>query len=670
MGEFDTGGNEFLNNGGAATKKKNRRQYYRNRQPDAGTNQTVTVGDNAVTIPENMEILQSGQLVHISVNEMAVTAAEIGITAIGASADLLKYSIGSDFDHDDMSTEFTDGSFSFTKESAETVKKADTDVKSIQRRIVRNYYKKEQERYKKQQADYEKIQADNNGSGLFDDVKGDAFNNSDGVILNSGSTADEVNLYGEGSSSNEFIRDMQERKAAEGIRGFRKKKGENFKKSELKKNELKKKSLEKKAGKEAEREAKKQSMKEMQKARIKRYYQQSVMARQGIAASGRGAAAAGSAAADTTAKTVATTAGEVTAAEGAAASSAIPPWVLLIIAAVILLIFILIGIILYNAFVPVLMTVMSIGGSYQSEAEDIDAAEEALQYLEVNLKKDILNIETDYPDYDEYEYDPEDMADYIGHNPFTLINYLSALFVEFKASDPDVVAEIQSLFEAMYELKMEEKTETRVRYVVKEREMLDEDGNPVLDEDGEPVMEEYLEEEEYEVTILAVSLTRKTLEEVVAERLEGNENAKDLYEVYSETKGLRQCFEAPIDDWENKISSYYGYRIHPITGEIRFHNGIDIAVPEGTDVKSAQDGVVIFTGEDPGGYGYYMMVENDDGYKSLYAHLSGFYKSVGDTVSAGDVIAASGNTGGSTGPHLHLEVYYEGKRYNPIFYVG
>ena len=101
----------------------------------------------------------------------------------------------------------------------------------------------------------------------------------------------------------------------------------------------------------------------------------------------------------------------------------------------------------------------TLAGSYMSVPAEIDAADLAFSELEMKLQKQINNIETDYPDYDEYRYN----LDAIGHDPFVLISYLSAVHTEFTASD--VQSEIESLFEEMYELTLNPTTETRTRTV-------------------------------------------------------------------------------------------------------------------------------------------------------------------------------------------------------------
>lgn len=95
------------------------------------------------------------------------------------------------------------------------------------------------------------------------------------------------------------------------------------------------------------------------------------------------------------------------------------------------------------------------------------------------------------------------------------------------------------------------------------------------------------------------------------------------------------------------------------------HTGIDIAVPLGTSVKAARGGKVILAGWDAG-YGYAVEIDHGNGLVTLYGHNSKLLVSVGDTVKAGDVIARSGSTGHSTGPHVHFEVRKSGKAVNPL----
>ena len=118
------------------------------------------------------------------------------------------------------------------------------------------------------------------------------------------------------------------------------------------------------------------------------------------------------------------------------------------------------------------------------------------------------------------------------------------------------------------------------------------------------------------------------------------------------------------------VTSPYGYRIHPVTGKSRFHAGIDIGAAYGTSILAANDGVVIVSGYNSGGYGNYVVINHGGGYTTLYAHASSLLVSVGQKVSRGQLIATCGSTGMSTGPHIHFEVQYNGRTTNPMQYFN
>ena len=301
----------------------------------------------------------------------------------------------------------------------------------------------------------------------------------------------------------------------------------------------------------------------------------------------------------------------------------------------------------------------TLAGSYMSVPAEIDAADLAFSELEMELQKEIDSIETDYPDYDEYRYN----LDAIGHDPFALISYLSAVHTEFTAAD--VQGEVESLFDEMYELALNPVTETRTRTVTKTgtRPVTD----PVTGEEtGEEEEYEYEEEEEYTVTILEITLTAKDLNLIAAGYM--NSEQKEIYALYNETHGLTQQFYTPLNlYWYNYVSSYYGYRINPVTGAEQFHRGVDIAVPTGTGVLAAMDGTVTTAAYDSY-YGNYIVIEDSNGYCTKYAHMDTLSVSAGQAVKHGDSIGTTGNTGSSTGSHLHIECLYNGEYYNPLFY--
>jgi murein DD-endopeptidase MepM/ murein hydrolase activator NlpD len=98
---------------------------------------------------------------------------------------------------------------------------------------------------------------------------------------------------------------------------------------------------------------------------------------------------------------------------------------------------------------------------------------------------------------------------------------------------------------------------------------------------------------------------------------------------------------------------------------MEFHTGIDIGVPEGTPVHATADGVVEYAGDQRSGYGRVIFINHPGGFVTVYGHNSRFLVVPGQLVRAGDVIALSGNTGYSTGPHVHYEIRYQGQVVDP-----
>lgn len=118
-----------------------------------------------------------------------------------------------------------------------------------------------------------------------------------------------------------------------------------------------------------------------------------------------------------------------------------------------------------------------------------------------------------------------------------------------------------------------------------------------------------------------------------------------------------------------RITSRFGYRIHPLRFRRIFHEGLDLAVPHGTSVKAAAGGKVIFAGN-RSGYGKTVIISHGQGMQTLYAHNSRLHVKPGQWVEKGQVICSSGNTGSSTGPHLHFEVRENGRPKNPLDFLS
>ena len=115
------------------------------------------------------------------------------------------------------------------------------------------------------------------------------------------------------------------------------------------------------------------------------------------------------------------------------------------------------------------------------------------------------------------------------------------------------------------------------------------------------------------------------------------------------------------------MTSPYGYRVHPISGVTRLHNGVDLAAVTGTPIFASKSGVVTTACIGWGnGYGNHVVINHGDGYSTLYAHQSALNVYEGQIVSQGDVIGYVGSTGNSTGPHLHFTVFKNGETINPM----
>ena len=278
-----------------------------------------------------------------------------------------------------------------------------------------------------------------------------------------------------------------------------------------------------------------------------------------------------------------------------------------------------------------------IGSSYIADDVDIDKAELIYTEWETDLQMKIASIEADRPGYDEYRYNIGN----IGHSPYELMAYLTAVYEDFSYdSIEDILA---ARFSEQYSLTFTEALETKYRE----------------NEKGE--------QESYTWKVLDVTLTARSFTDVAFSQMDSDQ--REMYSLYMQTKGNRQYIESPFDfNWLPYVTSYYGYRVHPTSGEKNYHKGVDIGIPTGTDILSGIDGVVTASAYDTG-YGYYISIKDDKGVEAKYAHCSSLLFGVGQTVKKGDIIAKSGNSGNSTGAHLHLEVLKDGIYLNPMYFA-
>ena len=285
--------------------------------------------------------------------------------------------------------------------------------------------------------------------------------------------------------------------------------------------------------------------------------------------------------------------------------------------------------------------------TYPAEAEYIDDASVLMTELETDLRIYIEDIEVNHPGFDEYIFN----IGSIGHNPFELIAFLSAVYQDFTFAE--VEATIRDIFDEMYTLSLVSEVEIRTGT-----------GTGTDPETGESYTYTY----EYEWHILHVTLTSQSFMDVITPRMD--EEQTQHFHVLMYSHGARQFIGNPFAfDWMPFVTSLYGYRVHPINGGKQFHFGIDIGLPIGTEILATFDGFVVSVAYQPSGYGNIVVIENEDGVQARFAHCHEIFVVAGQEVTKGDVIATVGSTGASTGPHLHLEVAWDGRRFNPLFFV-
>ena len=166
---------------------------------------------------------------------------------------------------------------------------------------------------------------------------------------------------------------------------------------------------------------------------------------------------------------------------------------------------------------------------------------------------------------------------------------------------------------------------------------------------------------------------RRKMERAYEEAVSVFLNAQEPFSAYETPKNVSYAAEILPFEYavpvSGRASSGFGYRVHPIHKAVKYHYGTDIAIGSGTEIYAFADGTVAVSTFESG-YGNYLVIEHEDGYKTLYAHCSKLLVSVGESVEKGQVVATVGSTGQSTGPHLHFELMCNDVYLNPEFYIN
>jgi murein DD-endopeptidase MepM/ murein hydrolase activator NlpD len=175
--------------------------------------------------------------------------------------------------------------------------------------------------------------------------------------------------------------------------------------------------------------------------------------------------------------------------------------------------------------------------------------------------------------------------------------------------------------------------------------------------------------EKYDIETGFLKNTNFSVTELVAGTylfIPGKRPAVDLMnEEMKEKYALRELFSWPLSIGGRISDTFRLRKKHPVTGTVSMHGGMDIAVPMGTPVAAAADGVVILASKDAGHYGTAVYIDHKNGYVTHYGHLSSYNVKVGQKVKAGRLIGKSGATGRVTGPHLHFTVKKGDKAVDP-----
>ncbi len=176
--------------------------------------------------------------------------------------------------------------------------------------------------------------------------------------------------------------------------------------------------------------------------------------------------------------------------------------------------------------------------------------------------------------------------------------------------------------------------------------------------------------EDFNTTELVVETSVK-LDNITKQLVVQSKSFDDVIHLISDKEQMLACIPAiqPIPNKKLNHRPYgYGPRIDPVYKTPAFHQGMDFSAPTGTEIYATGNGIVVDSKYSAGGFGKKIDIDHGYSYLTRYAHLNKIIVQVGDSVKRGQVIGYVGNTGKSTGPHLHYEVHYKGRTVNPINY--
>lgn len=252
-----------------------------------------------------------------------------------------------------------------------------------------------------------------------------------------------------------------------------------------------------------------------------------------------------------------------------------------------------------------------------------------------------------------------------------IINFDKKLIKNYKDNQETISNEI-----AQIELKITEQEEAQGAIEAKQSDIIEAKNKVVaIQSEEESKKNELLAmQREKQNSIVALENDSEKISSEIAELESHNEELEaELDRIINSVNGsnadnnvqTESGFLRPIS---GRITSYYGYRVNPVTGEYKLHKGIDYAGDYGDPIKASKSGVVEYSGWITG-YGNTIILGHGNGVQTLYPHAQTLNVNYGDTVKQGDVIATVGSTGNSTGPHLHFEIRINGEAVDPLNYI-
>lgn len=258
-------------------------------------------------------------------------------------------------------------------------------------------------------------------------------------------------------------------------------------------------------------------------------------------------------------------------------------------------------------------------------------------------------------------------------NSFTDLLDRINMVEEINAADRRRIEEMRIAADIVTANQLNLETEKGALEDVREQLAADEAALKEKRTESDDVLRELAEKSDEFELLMAESeaLQEDLMQEIAAKEKELKEAKYDEYLAKLALQGENPPSDAtwvtPVSGWT--LTSPFGMRTHPILKTQRMHNGIDMACAQGTPIYATRAGKVTQASYQAGGAGNYVSINHLDGFSSIYMHMTHYVVSVGQTVSAGQLIGYVGSTGLSTGPHLHFGISYAGTYVNPLAYI-